>query len=168
MATLRQVANETHNKYGIRSFPAILWRPENILIVIKMKNHKMIIITAAGKSIFNPKNTGDQIRFKNNWKIKTLMALLLAFETSTLVQINPIDKPIIIYRIDQTGPNNQLGGWKKGLFNVVYHPVIAELVENPDKNPNDKVKKIQREIFKLSDMLNLLIMLGIFVFWFSN
>jgi|GEM_PF-4277757 len=96
------------------------------------------------------------------------MAIFLAFEGSTFVQIRPIDNPIMIYSIDQTGPNSQFGGWKNGLFKVEYHPVIAELVENPDKNPRKKVKKIQRTIFKLSDMLLILIMVGIFVLVISR
>jgi hypothetical protein len=39
--------------------------------------------------------------------------------------------PMMMYRVVQTGANNQLGGLKEGLFRDVYHSGIASAVNAP-------------------------------------
>jgi hypothetical protein len=60
-----------------------------------------------------------------------------------LVKIINKEIPIKIYKIVQTGPNNQLGGLKKGLFNVEYQLAMLEVVKKEPIKPADKHKSIE-------------------------
>ena len=43
-----------------------------------------------------------------------------------------------MYKIVQTGANNQVGGLKVGLFNVLNQPFTDEEVKNPETAPTAK------------------------------
>ncbi len=45
------------------------------------------------------------------------------------------DSPIKKYRVVQTGAKRKLGGVKKGLLSVEYHPVIAGIVKIVPRKP---------------------------------
>lgn len=46
--------------------------------------------------------------------------------------------PIKIYRVVQTGANNQLGGLKDGLFNILNQVFTEDDVKKPDTAPTPK------------------------------
>lgn len=66
-----------------------------------------------------------------------------------LFQINAKEIPIKMYNNVQAGPKTQFGGLKDGLISVEYQPVIALVVEIPDKPP--KIKQASMEIVSLMD-----------------
>jgi hypothetical protein len=66
-------------------------------------------------------------------------AIFLSLEGSIFHIINK-EIPIIIYKTVQTGPNNQSGGLKDGLWSVAYHPVTADDVNIPAIAPTPSVR----------------------------
>lgn len=54
--------------------------------------------------------------------------------------------PIIMYSVDQTGPNSWFGGLKLGLFNVMYQVLTDSIVNNPPIAP--KVNGISKQMSK--------------------
>jgi len=66
-------------------------------------------------------------------------AIFLSFEGSRFQIINK-EIPIIMYNTVHTGPNNQSGGLKDGLWSVAYHPVTADDVNIPAIAPTPNVR----------------------------
>lgn len=48
--------------------------------------------------------------------------------------------PISKYKMVHTGPNNQFGGLKNGLFRLAYQVGISETVKIPPSEPNPTIK----------------------------
>jgi len=93
----------------------------------------MIISPPAGDCI--PKNTMDQIVFKNNCTMKIINADFTILFLRPSFQTMKSDIPIIRYSTVHTGPNSQLGGLNDGFTSVVYHPLTEEAVKYPAKEP---------------------------------
>jgi hypothetical protein len=74
------------------------------------------ISTEAKRLFFNPNCIGVKAKLKIKFKIKGNKTIngILPFEKSTPAYTKVI--AIIAYRIDHTGPNNQLGGAHVGLI----------------------------------------------------
>jgi len=100
-----------------------------------MKIHNIIISIKANKGFFNPKNIigHKKLRINCNPNIETaiLEFLVLIF----LFQIIYNESPIRKYKIIHTGPNNQLGGLKNGLFKFEYQVDIDDTVKIDPINP---------------------------------
>jgi hypothetical protein len=56
--------------------------------------------------------------------------------------------PIIKYRVDQTGPNTQLGGRPGGCSNPSNQSFSDKEVRNPPADPNISIEKTQRIILE--------------------
>ena len=77
MAKLRYPAKVTHIRYGICNSPASFEILKKVNIIPIIDNHKSIKIINAARYSFAEKNTGDQIKFKNNCNTKNAYALVL-------------------------------------------------------------------------------------------
>jgi len=86
----------------------------------------MIISPPAGDCI--PKNTMDQIVFKNNCTMKIINADFTILFLRPSFQTMNSDIPIIRYSTVHTGPNSQLGGLNDGLFNAAYQVGMESIV----------------------------------------
>jgi hypothetical protein len=97
----------------------------NIIVI-----HKKIISIKANNGDFNPKKSIDHKEFKINCDPKTDNAIFDLLLLIPLSQIIYNEIPISKYKIVHTGPNNQPGGLKKGLFRVKYQVETEETVKN--------------------------------------
>jgi hypothetical protein len=99
--------------------------------------HKANISTKPSAKDLNPKNNNDQRMLRINCNPKIINAFLgddfLLFIRQTLYAANPIKKNRIVH----TGPNNQLGGVKYGLFRNTYQVGIFGIVKT---DPIDPIK----------------------------
>lgn len=83
----------------------------------------------------SPKKIGDQMPLSASCPRKTFPAVFPLFFCQPSFQIRYNDIPIKKYNSVQTGPKSQLGGAKNGLFKVVYHVGIAEILNGVPKTP---------------------------------
>ncbi len=100
---------------------------QNLTIMTIMNSQIANMIINPKKGFLRPKNAGDQIILKKRW-IKNRRTLLFA-ALFFFLQFRYRETPIKRYRVNQAGPNNQLGGEKEGLFNVLYQVGIEETVK---------------------------------------
>ena len=59
--------------------------------------------------------------------------------------------PIIKYRVDQTGPNTQLGGRPGGCSSASNQSFSDEEVRKPPAEPNMSIERTQRIIFGVKE-----------------
>ena len=93
----------------------------------------MINSPPAGDCI--PKNTMDQIVFKNNCTMKIINADFIILFFSPSFQIINSEIPIIRYNTVHTGPNSQLGGFKAGLLSDTYQVGMESIVNTVPIRP---------------------------------
>lgn len=107
----------------------------NFSIVTNIIIHSKTMINSPPSGDCIPKNTMDQIVFKNNCTIKIINAdfTILFFRPS--FQIINSEIPIIRYNTVHTGPNSQLGGFKEGLFRAAYHVGMESIVNTVPIKP---------------------------------
>ena len=48
-----------------------------------------------------------------------------------------------MYKVVQTGANNQFGGLNEGCIRVAYHPSISLAVKNPERPPTNSGNEIE-------------------------
>ena len=99
-----------------------------------MATHRSTISTSPRKGDLSPKKAADQRILKINW-IKKKIEAILNRGWSCFRQTMNRDIPMSINRLIQTGLNIQLGGVKKGLFNVLYQVGMAGVVKREPRKP---------------------------------
>src|SRR4030042_2502845 len=109
---------------------------------------KTISINPANGDL-RPKKNIDHRAFKTNWIKKIIKALLTSGLFPPLLQTRYIERPIRVYKLIQTGLNNQSGGEKAGLFNVTYQVGMAGMVKRDPRKPADWQRAIQTTNFKI-------------------
>src|ERR1019366_3940375 len=92
-----------------------------------MANHNMTISAKAGPGDRRRKNTADHATLNNNCSRKSCIG---AAVKPTFRQTSQAAIAIAMYKIVQTGPNNQLGGVQLGLLKLAYHGRSAGVVSN--------------------------------------
>ena len=131
------------------------------MMVSKIAPHKTIISSNAQPMKWNLKKIKLHKKFSSNWNPKTANAVFCADEAGNRqTRYNAI--PIKTYSKVQTGPNNQLGGLKGGLFKVAYQVPILLAVAYPEMPPtvsvmskeiNNFIKVILKEYKKCFDFV---------------
>jgi hypothetical protein len=105
------------------------------MIVNNSITHRITIPTNANRGIFRPKKRIDHNALSASWAANSAIAVFDLLLLMPLFQTIYKEIPIKIYKLIHTGPNNQLGGLKDGLFNVTYHVETEATVNNEPMTP---------------------------------
>ena len=81
------------------------------------------------------------------------MADLTIGFSKPLCQIRPTDTPIKAYKMVQTGPKIQFGGFSDGLFNSTYQSRMEEAVAKPERKPMKRQMLMQIAILASNDLV---------------
>jgi hypothetical protein len=93
-----------------------------LIITINVISRK-IISTRAKPGDFKPKKINVQIKLLSKCAVIKKYIQYACWPLFFLIK-SIMESVIMIYSIDQTGPNTQSGGDRKGLFNSLYHSFI--------------------------------------------
>ncbi len=124
-------AKVTHKIYGIRIYEDVFENFLNDIMVSRIAIHNRTISIKAIKGFLNPKNKIDH----NVLRASCIAKMDFALRSAPFVSAIYKDIPISMYKIVQTGPNNQFGGLKNGLFSVEYQLSIDVIVKMLPINP---------------------------------
>ena len=126
----------------MRSPPAHAETLKEVIIVARMRSHRIIIIITPPPFDFTPKKIIDHRALNTSWAQKSEKARSAPLIAKPFCQIRKTDIPIRIYKVVQTGPNTQLGGVYGGFLRLGYQVGIALKVKRLPIPPAAKLTKI--------------------------
>jgi len=98
-------------------------------------NQRKIISIKANSGDFSPKKIIGHKAFNISCIPKVETEIFATLLSIPLLQIRYKEIPIKRYNVIQTGPNNQPGGLKSGLFKVKYQVDTEEIVKSEPTTP---------------------------------